>query len=352
MADGLGFDAIEKARAAILAQIEERDQFYPDAAPVYPWDIVARAQSYVLRLPADDLRSIRLHCGAILGENTPAMLFGGNACLSDYFWLGEGIDPALWAYEPEVPALGEGLGAEVFGRRVNANTGTIQRYLCNLLRLGLADGQHVVEIGAGYGGLAHAILSARRVRYTVIDLPETLIFSAAFLSHNFPDRKIYVYHPGDGPEWMSGADIVLLPNYRADWLEPCDIAINTVSFPEMSREALKAYVALLGDRLKPDGLLMSVNYHGDRGDGLGVPDFIAERFDLFHEPAVICKLTGRTWLQYRDLNFRPTIIATHRGKAPPGALLRDIIAGERFERHAITVPVMPDFTSVVTPASP
>lgn len=285
--------------------------------------------SYVLRLNAEDLRSIRLHCDIFLGENTPNQIFASPGAAPLWRWLGEGVDPALWAREPIVPALEAPLGHVVEGGGLNATTLLLQRYLCNLLRLGLTDGQHVVEIGAGYGGLAHAVLCARNVRYTIIDLPETLIFSAAFLLQHFPQKRFYVYTPGDDPDAGNGAEIVLLPNYRADWLQPFDVAVNTVSFPEMSREALRAYLAILSERMSSNGFLMSVNYEFNpaRKDEFLVADFLAQYFALTPNPRALWPVDT-----LEDISFRPTVLCTPQPREF-GVTLRDVLNNQPMEQR-------------------
>lgn len=328
---------LDDARHAIRAQIEERNAHYADQAPMFPWDRAGRAMSYVFDLPPHQLRSIRLHCDVFLGTQSGNTLYmdinrGGYGWIEDLWrWLGEGVDSKLWAEEPPIPCLQSGFGLSIDGRCVNDVTCDVQRYVCNLLRLGLRDGQRVVEIGAGYGGLAHAVLKARDVRYCIIDLPETLIYSASFLIEHFPDAEVYVYRPGDAPSAMGDAKIAFLPNYRADWIGETDVAINTVSFPEMSRDALTGYLRILSERLTPEGFLVSVNYYGDRGDGRGVADFIMEYFDLTPSPDTVMKVTGKSFEQYRHINFRPTLVATRRGVRAPTATFREFLSGERFE---------------------
>lgn len=322
MADTLVIDRIELARRAILAQIEERDRDFPHERPAPPWDKCAKAMSYVFRLPVEDLRSVRLHCDLFLGENTPQQIFAHGVDVPGYQWLGEGIASQFWASEPEIACFGEPIGTRFADKRITRTTVLLQRYLCNLLRLGLRDGQHVVEIGAGYGGLAEAILKARHVRYTIIDLPETLIYSAAFLMEHFPEKSVYVYRPGDDENASDGADLVLLPNYRADLLQRCDVAVNTVSFPEMSREALCGYLSLLRARLTPEGFLMSVNYEFNpaRQDERFVSDFLADHFKVSPMPQGFDA-------DLKDVNFRPTLVCS--GNNQPSAELRDIILGQR-----------------------
>lgn len=332
---------------AIREQLGERNAVYPEQAPAMQWRPATDYLSYVLDLPDEHLMNVRLHCDVFLGVLTPARLYMSGIVPSPddhdrsfaYTWLGEGAPRAHWASEPPVPGLnGWPLGAPIGDYLVTDVTAWLQRYACNLARLGLADGDHVVEIGAGHGGLAQTLLAARpRLRYTIIDLPETLLFSAAFLATHFPGREIYIYRPGDRPDaidWTS-YDIVLLPNYRADWLRDMprsQWAVNTVSFPEMAREQLRGYVDLLADTL--DGVLMSVNYCGvHHDDGKGVEDFLAERFALHPSPDDIKSSLSLNEAQYADQNFRPTIVCvppTYDLSKFDGAEIRDVSNGRHF----------------------
>ncbi|MEO0607751.1 MAG: putative sugar O-methyltransferase, partial [Pseudomonadota bacterium] len=197
-------------------------------------------------------------------------------------------------------------------------------------RLGLHDGQHVVEIGAGYGGLSAAVQKATNVRYTIIDLPETLLYSTCFLAEQFPDKRIYVYQPGDDASAQDGFDIVLLPNYRSEFLATCDVAINTVSFPEMRRADLDGYIDLLSDRLRPGGFLMSVNYE-NHVDGKTVCDHLERRFDQFPNRTEQVAIADECGMDPLHVNFRPTTVCVHKRSMPPIVELRDVIAGHRVK---------------------
>lgn len=336
---------LEYLRLAIKDQIRERDSRFPKEAPKYPWTFGGGALSYVLDLPERHLRSVRQHCDFFLGTSFPSQLFMHGAAPEPvdahhgYSWFGGGVPVEYWASEPALECLnGRPLGVEINGQTVNEVTCLLQRYACNLYRLGLRDGDHVVEIGAGYGGLAETLIKPRpNLRYTIIDLPETLIFSAAFLQTHFPNASCYMYRPGDDPkniDWDK-YQFAFLPNYRADWLRMMprsQWALNTVSFAEMSRDQLCRYRDLLAETL--DGLLVSVNYYGERADGKGVADFLAERFALTPTPAEIIKGLNLSEDQYKQLDCRPTILCLTPGydaERIRDVVLRDVLYVKHVE---------------------
>ena len=86
------------------------------------------------------------------------------------------------------PAKFGEVGWIVDGVLVNHNTAAYWERMAMLYRAGLLDhsagnclrpGARVLEIGAGYGALAWYIQEAAPgVRYTVVDLPETLVYSS------------------------------------------------------------------------------------------------------------------------------------------------------------------------------
>jgi hypothetical protein len=146
--------------------------------------------------------------------------------------------------------LGE-IGHMVNGVLVNNDTNTYQERINLIWESGLGDlirnrieenGEvKVLEIGGGYGALAYWFKSAfLNSSYTIIDLPESLIFSRLYLSLTRPDIKT-----GFGLN-ETKCGVRFLPNYMAEQLEDAfDLVINTLSMSEMSEYQVRKYAQLI-----------------------------------------------------------------------------------------------------------
>ena len=105
----------------------------------------------------------------------------------------------------------------------------------------------VIEIGGGFGGLAHHLLRRRpSMRYIGFDLPENLLIQSYYLSCVFPNARIALYQEGGRPltlEELDNYDIVLLPNFELERTEAliADLIINVRSLSEMSYETISEY---------------------------------------------------------------------------------------------------------------
>lgn len=83
----------------------------------------------------------------------------------------------------------------------------------------------ILEIGAGYGGMAEVLMRLRPIAsYSVVDLPEVLPLSKYYLTQTHPDQKLHFFEPDSLQD------------------EQYDIVINTLSFGEMPEETAKAYI--------------------------------------------------------------------------------------------------------------
>jgi hypothetical protein len=146
--------------------------------------------------------------------------------------------------------LGE-VGHDVDGVIVNNDTCTYQERVNLLYRSGLADwldrrieekGEiRICEIGGGYGALASWFKQAfPEVSYTIVDLPESLLFSRLYLSLTRPDVRTSA---GLTP---APRGFRFVPNYTAERLtESFDLVINTLSMSEMSEFQVRRYVQLM-----------------------------------------------------------------------------------------------------------
>jgi putative sugar O-methyltransferase len=152
-------------------------------------------------------------CGRLRGELPEYLRIGPPAKFGEVGWLVDGVI-------------------------VNQDTAVYWERLAVLYRAGFLDrdadrrlksGSRILEIGAGYGGLAYYIQRAvPGVQYTVLDIPESLIYSAIYLSVVNPD-----------------AGTAFLPNYEFPKLvqdgKQFDLVINTLSMAEMSEGQVRAY---------------------------------------------------------------------------------------------------------------
>jgi hypothetical protein len=99
---------------------------------------------------------------------------------------------------------------------------------------------HVVEIGAGYGRSAHAILSLfPEASYTIIDIHPALDISRWYLTNLFPDRDI---------NFVDGMNITESPR-------PFDLALSISSLQEMTPDIVDGYLGLLDQRARPGAVV-------------------------------------------------------------------------------------------------
>jgi hypothetical protein len=169
---------------------------------------------------------------------------------------------------PESPALG-GFGFEIDGALYNTDTLKYYESMIALDRGGAlselrrtSERRLVLEIGAGWGGFAFQFKTLYpNVTYVIVDLPELFLFSATYLSSVFPGAKTRFWEPGgeDVLEDWQDVDFVFCPSGGFSELRPprIDLALNMVSFQEMTDEQVRGYVAWLFDQGCP--LLYSLN---------------------------------------------------------------------------------------------
>jgi hypothetical protein len=326
-------DRLQKMRAAIGAQIVERDADFPEAAPRFPWNLVTQAQSYVFHLPVKLLRQIRLHADTINGTlgsnyylNFPPIDGAAAVEANGYLFLGEGVPMSAWAREhdiPDMPALRFGFAYK--GLTLCDLTVVRQQNICNLHRL-LKDAPALpgrftfIEIGAGYGSFAlDAIRMLSNAAYVIVDLPETLIYSAAYLMTHLPKRRAYVYAPGDDVDAelakTDNYDLAFIPNYRAtalSGLPHVDVAFNSISFPEMGPQNTRDYISLIAPKLRR--YFMSVNHRYFRQTEAhpltGVDAILGEYLHLFPTMREYEAQLGISSADHDDINFWPTVIGT------------------------------------------
>lgn len=115
-----------------------------------------------------------------------------------------------------------------------------------------------VELGAGLGHLARVmLLSGVSARHVIIDLPETLVFSYAFLRKNFPEARLLLVEPGSEASVALAArefDIAFVPVAYAEVVlpgTPLDLFLNTASLGEMNNATIRYWMNFVQEHLRP-----------------------------------------------------------------------------------------------------
>jgi hypothetical protein len=111
----------------------------------------------------------------------------------------------------------------------------------------------VVEVGAGYGGMAYWFLQlhAGIERYVIVDLPITNVLHGYFLSQALGAAHVSLF--GEKP-----ARVQVMPDSALDAIEGSqDVLVNKDSFPEMPERAMLDYLEWA--RSNCEGILYSYN---------------------------------------------------------------------------------------------
>ncbi len=110
----------------------------------------------------------------------------------------------------------------------------------------------ILELGAGFGQVARlAAMIKPGLRYTIIDLPESLYFAEIFLLKS----GIHVERFADEKSLGTPYQVMLVPSTRAeDWARmapPVDVFLNTSSLGEMDDSVSRFYLGLVQDKVGP-----------------------------------------------------------------------------------------------------
>lgn len=275
------FELARKTAAEARQLLNARDKLLfggtggaSDSLPSVMWQQPVSLYRYVLDPTFEIVNTWRLHTFPFTGRYLGYAIDNGHnplplALRERYIELTTGLPQELILRPPRI--MGE-IGWEIDGGIVNEDVLMYQGHLTALYDCGAIDFLRskpeirILEIGAGYGGLAYGIWRFFSPNaFHILDLPESLVSSAVYLTLacglNESGRAIY-----DGSTSTALADaskkFVFLPNYLLSDLEkaaPYDLVINTGSFGEMSREQVGKYAEVLVHLLKPDGVIYEAN---------------------------------------------------------------------------------------------
>ena len=133
------------------------------------------------------------------------------------------------------PTLGDPLPVQAGGRLVSQDLANTALELDAMRRGGADHPTEVVEIGAGYGRTAYAVLSLfPDARYTIVDIEPTISISRWYLSQQFDaDRLTFV--PADELDRLEGRSF--------------DLGLSISSLQEMTPAQVGDYLRLLDDHV-------------------------------------------------------------------------------------------------------
>lgn len=195
---------------------------------------------------------------------------------------------------PEVvfrpPAMLGEIGHVVDGVLVNHDTNAYQERINILHKSGVlgqiqdkiatAGEVKICEIGGGYGALCHWFKQMfPKASYTIIDLPESLLFSRLYVSLTHPDMATTCGLAA------SRFGVRFVPNFMAEQLDDSfDLIINTLSMSEMTEYQVRKYVHLMSTKwLKEDAVFLEQNHDVRKVGLLFAQEILASEFE-YHLP--------------------------------------------------------------------
>jgi hypothetical protein len=274
------------------------------------WAGALKFFNYIINLSPENFLQIRLHTSAITGEFVfhymhkypfiDAEIFADEI---GYKSVTEDIPENLWISEPDIPNIDIPLGMTYKNKVINKNIARYQSCISNLYYSGILNKiasqtkkEVILEIGGGYGGLAHHLgnILNKKSTYIILDFPEMLLYSGGFLIANNPDKNIYIYEKESFTSEFIKTDLldydfVLIPNFALNDLFSLNnlfLTINMQSFQEMTKQQIEQYAKFGTEKLT--GYLYSNNI--DRhpiNEKLGshtVTDVLKNFYSLFPKP--------------------------------------------------------------------
>lgn len=155
------------------------------------------------------------------------------------------------------PALGAPIVVRFGGRAVTEDLcHSVEEYASAIGGLPASlQPQRVMEIGAGYGRLAYAFISARPdLQYHVVDIPPALYVSQRYLTSVLPDAAAFRFRPfrayAEVAAEMARAKIVFLEPQQLELLpkDHIDLVLTVSTLHEMRPDQVDRYLELI-DRL-------------------------------------------------------------------------------------------------------
>lgn len=306
--DENSLETIRSIKSKIIAMLEERhrrenkDESF--ASPSKYWSDFCSFFDYMLGLPEESFSKLRLHTYHLTTDNYQTYYFNRDGGWLKVLWQEriKDIPPEYILYEPD-GGIGYSLGN---GKLISYDSFRFQENVDLFRRHGLlssaGNGQErkfVLEIGAGYGGLVHHLSDIlENVTCIIVDLPETLIFSAPYLSLHNPDKRIYIYEESSFAERVNdfkSFDFVLIPNYKLDELRGLrfDLVINIGSLQEMRTDQVNRYLDFIAENCT--GAFYSYNQDAQpkNSELRNLTEMIGARFEITEIKPPATRLTTK-----------------------------------------------------------
>ena len=290
---------IRKIKSQVSAMISERAVLEAQKGKLLPspyWSDFCGFFRYMMGLSEEYYGDLRLHTYHLDSDNYQRFYFGDPAIFRKNTSYDKLISRVPAKYRLGAPRILGEFGYDFDGCTVNGSIVGFQSTVNTLYLQGVLpklEGKKgrkfLLEIGVGYGCLAYQI---KRIlddaTYVIVDLPETLLFSASYLSLALPEKNICLYDSALPlvPEKASSYDFILLPNYLLPQLARMrfDLALNTESFQEMTRAQLTDYLDFIQASCD---LLYSKNKRAQEWNrqDIDVTSELSERFILRGSPS-------------------------------------------------------------------
>lgn len=313
-------EALLKAQPDKAHVLAPDEGWHPDSQPSFELDgSTKNAQtSYGLlaRKDVDIVRKMRLYAQAFTGYQLATLAMAADRPwvseklpenLDDFLRLCAGPpDQSVFNYvsvagglpdelrAPPPRKFGE-LGWLMDGLIVNYDTYSYLERLCLMFENGIlrhlqekidrGEKPCIVEIGGGYGGLAYQLMRyfGDKLVYVIIDIPESLAFSAVYCNVLFPALHHQFKIGADPFEISTDPGFTYLPNtaYRSLQSErqDIDLVINTLSLSEMSDAQIEDYCLGVQTMLGETGLFFEQNHQTNHEGPGGIP---ARHFKNLH----------------------------------------------------------------------
>ena len=164
------------------------------------------------------------------------------------------------------PCVGNPYGYYIDGKFIKGGSDYQHYYATAIGRLLKTETTKcVVELGAGFGGMAYYLLrDNREVTYIDLDLPENAALTAYYLLKAFPEKKIRLFgEVGLLDESIHNNEILIMPSFEISHLPSgcAGLVFNSYSMAEMSRETISTFVAEITRLVCGNGYFLHVNHN-------------------------------------------------------------------------------------------